>query len=158
MGNGDGFWAEEGYMRKYAASLHMKTVMMPLLAVILAACGASWEKLDGTWRCDAKATIAREQGIKNVSQQQVQDSQTQQVLNALDSVVITVNTKKKIITSNVSNPFLPPQDYAFEPSARKEDIILTSKAGPTLNFRLQDDKTALVWLPKGAAMVFRLDP
>ena len=130
---------------------------MPLLLMIaLAGCGDAWEQLDGTWLCDAKTTIGRERGIKNLSQQQMKEVQAadRQIQDALTSLFVTVNTKTRTITSNIRNPFLPAQEYDFEPSVQGGKIVLTSKAGPTLHFKLQDKQTALIWFTGGAAMVF----
>jgi len=108
--------------------------------------------------------MGRERGIRNLTQQPAKDAQMpdRQVQDALTSLFITVNTKTRTIISNIRNPFLPAQEYDFEPSTQGGKIILNSKAGPTLHFKLQDKQTALVWFTGGAAIVFvrvtALDP
>ena len=143
---------------KTTAGTCLKDLMTLLLAIILAGCGSPWEKLDGTWLCDVEATLAREQGIKNIPRQKAIGTQDLQLRSALSNLFIIVDAKKKTITSNIANPYYSALNYEFEPSTRGNNIVLTTKSALTLHFSVQDDKTALIWFTGGAAMIFRLSP
>ncbi len=108
-----------------------KLLLLIFMLLLLVACASPVDKLNGTWKCDAKATIEANKG------QQMQETLASELAknmlsSMLESAGMIIDTENKTIT------------LSFGPMKQENPLNIISEDGDTVTIDIQGEKGTFV--------------
>jgi hypothetical protein len=115
----------------------MMFVAILTLALPLAGCGNSWDKLDGKWQCDANETskMTKTNGAAPNSLDAAAGALATNL--ACSNLSLTIDTKAKVVNST-----------AYEPAESGGELLMKLQNGQVMRFKMVNGDTALLVVPE----------